>query len=273
MSLSHSAPPVPRVLRLVQETVLGRWRAASEDLYREVGRLTEAVPGSEVLVAGCGDGRTTEWLATRTGAAVAGVDPDVERIARAEQSARALAEPLPLVYQQAPLDDLPHETAVFDAAVAEPVLAAAASPERAVEELARVVKPLGAVVLLQLSWSAELTAETRALVVERLGLRPRLLVEWKQMLRDASVVDIQVQDWTWGAPGCTPVVFPPADESARLSWQDKMQILGRGWRQGGWREARGAVEREIALLRNLSRERAIAFHLIKGVKWPHPTTS
>ena len=272
MTLPHSVPPVPRVLRLVQETVLGRWRAASEDLYREVGRLTEASPGSEVLVAGCGDGRTTEWLATRTGAAVTGVDPDADRIARAEERARGLAEPLPLSYQQAPLDDLPHETAVFDAAVAEPVLAAAASPERAVEELARVVRPLGAVVLLQLSWSSELSPDTRDLVVERLGLRPRLVVEWKQMLRDANVVDIQVQDWTCGAPGCTPVVFPPADESARLSWQDKMQILGRGWRQGGWREARGAVERETALLRDLSRERAIGFHLIKGVKWPHPTT-
>jgi hypothetical protein len=69
-----------------------------------------------------------------------------------------------------------------------------------------------------------------------------------------------------------PVVFPAADEAARLRWQDKVQILGRGWRQGGWREARGAVERETALLRNLSRERAIGFQLIKGVKWPHPVT-
>jgi hypothetical protein len=29
------------------------------------------------------------------------------------------------------------------------------------------------------------------------------------------------------------------------------------------------VEREAALLRELSRERAIGFQLIKGVKWPH----
>ena len=27
-------------------------------------------------------------------------------------------------------------------------------------------------------------------------MRPRLVVEWKQMLRDAGVVDLQVQDWT-----------------------------------------------------------------------------
>jgi hypothetical protein len=51
-----------------------------------------------------------------------------------------------------------------------------------------------------------------------------------------------------------------------------MQIRGRGWRHGGWREAREHVEREAALLRDLSRERVIGFHLIKGVKWPHATT-
>lgn len=272
MTAPQSIPPVPSVLRLVQETVLGRWRSASEDLYREVARLTEAAVGTEVLVAGCGDGLTTEWLATRTGAAVTGVDPDPERIQRAEERARSLAVPLPISYQQSALDDLPHETAVFDAAVAEPALAAAGSPERAVAELARVVKPMGAVVLLQLSWSSDLTPSVRDLVVERLGLRPRLLVEWKQMLREAGVVDIQVLDWTCGAPGCSPLVLPDTDESARLSWQDKVQIAGRGWRQGGWREARGAVERELGLLRDLSRERAIGFHVIKGVKWPHPTT-
>lgn len=272
MRVSPNVPPAPAVLRLVQLAVLGRWRATGEDLYREVVRLTELGPGQELLVAGCGEGVTAEWLATRAGAAVTGVDPDPERIERAETRARVLPEPLPLSYEQAALDDLPHETSVFDCAVGEPVLAAAASPERAVEELVRVTKPMGAVVLLQLTWSAELGGDGRELLVERLGLRPRLLVEWKQMLRDAGVVDIQVQDWTSGGPG-SPARATGAAKGASaeppLTWQQKMQIVGRAWRQWGWREARGAVERETTLLRELSRERAIGFQLIKGVKWPH----
>ena len=55
---------------------------------------------------------------------------------------------------------------------------------------------MGAVVLLQLTWSSEISPAARALLVERLGMRPHLLMEWKQMLRDAGVVDLQVQDWT-----------------------------------------------------------------------------
>ena len=263
-----NVPPVPAVLRLVQRSVLGRWRATGEELYREVAALTEAGPGAEILVSGCGDGRTTEWLARRTGAAVTGVDSARARIERAEARARQLGDPLPLQYEFAPLDDLPHESAVFDAAVGEPALSAAADPAKAVAELARVTKPMGAVVLLQLTWSSDIPAAARGRVVERLGLRPYLLVEWKQMLRDAGVVDLQVQDWTTGMHGAED---EPAEETPLLTWREKMHIVGRAWRRWGWREARGAVARETELLRELSRERALGFALLKGVKWPHAT--
>lgn len=256
--------PVPAVLRLVQRSVLGRWRATGEELYREVARLTELAPGREALVAGCGDGVTTEWLARRTGAVVVGVDASRARVERAEARARTLAPPVPVQYEHAPLDDLPHEDGVFDVAIAEPALSAAADVERALAELARVTKPMGIVVLMQLTWSSDIPAAARAGVVERLGLRPFLLVEWKQMLRDAGIVDLQVQDWTTGgsATGEMPTVPP-------LTWREKMHIVGRAWRRWGWREARGAVARETALLRELSRERALGFTLLWGVKWPH----
>ena len=216
MSAAPHVPPAPAVLRLVQELVFGRWRSSGEELYREVADLVGVGPGQEVLVAGCGDGTSAEWLAGRTGAAVSGVDPDGDRVDAAEERARERAErgePLPLAFQQAPLDDLPHETAVFDAAVGEPVLAAAADPERAVAELVRVTKPMGTVVLLQLTWSSELSPEARALLVERLGMRPRMLVEWKQMLREVGVIELHVHDLT--DEGEDPAV---AAEQAQLTW-------------------------------------------------------
>jgi 2-polyprenyl-3-methyl-5-hydroxy-6-metoxy-1,4-benzoquinol methylase len=272
MSGPQRIPPSPAVLRLVQMVVLGRWRATGEDLYREVAAVARAGAGQELLVAGCGEGVTSEWLATRTGAAVTGVEADAALVERAESRARALVAPLPLTYQHAPLDDLPHESDVFDAAVGEPSLAASADPARAVAELARVVRPMGVVVLLQLTWSSELSAEARELLVERLGLRPRMLVEWKQMLRDAGIVEIQVQDWTSASPGRASGTRA-AEPDPQLTWPEKAQIVGRAWRRWGWREARSAVERETTLLRELARERAIGFQLIKGVKWPHGRSS
>ncbi len=260
-------PPVPAVLRLVQQAVLGRWRATSEDLYREIVRLTSISAEAEVLVSGCGNGAVTEWLALRTGAAVAGVDPDPESIAVAEDRARELGLSKPIHYEAAVLDDLPHADAVFDMAVGEPALSAAGDPERAVGELARVVKPMGWVVLLQPTWSSEIPPETRERIVERLELRPHLLVEWKQMLRSAGVVEIQVQDWTGGAPGGSGSRSPGPIEAPLFGWLQKAQIVADAIRRLGWRQARAALQRESELLHDLSRERAIGFQLLGGVKW------
>ena len=190
MSAPPRVPPVPAVLRLVQMVVLGRWRATGEELYREVADLMEAQPGKDILVSGAGEGETSEWLAAKTGASVTGVDPNEERIERAEARARELKTPLMLSYQHASLDDLPHESNVFDGAVGEPLLSSAADPERAVAELTRVTKPMGPVVLLQLTWSSDMSESAREMLVERLGLRPHLLIEWKQMMREAGLVAV-----------------------------------------------------------------------------------
>lgn len=267
-----NAPPAPAVLRLIQRAVLGRWRATGEELYREVSELVEAGPGREILVSGCGEGTTTEWLAARTGAAVTGVDSSREQLERAEARLREMGRTLTIQYEHAPLDDLPHESNVFDAAIGEPALSAAEDPARAVAELVRVTRPMGEIVLLQLTWSSDIPTEAREGVVERLGLRPHLLVEWKQLLRDAGVVEIQVQDWTAGAAGGGSGSGPGADSAGavpRLGWREKVQIVGQTLRRSGWHAARGAVAREAELFRELSRERSLGFALIKGVKWPH----
>ncbi|GAC1650806.1 MAG: hypothetical protein NVS4B3_10200 [Gemmatimonadaceae bacterium] len=256
----------------MQVVVHGRVRVTGEELYREVAHLTEAGPATELFVAGCGEGVTPTWLATRTGASVTGVDPDAERIAIAERRAREGGQGASLTYVHAELHNLPHETAVFDVAVGEPAIAAAENPERAVAELVRVTKPMGSVVLLQPTWSSEASRATRTLLVERLGLHPQLLVEWKRMMRDHGVVDIHVQDWTTGCgtarrSGTLPLV----NGSPELTWQQKVQILGRAWRRWGERAEREAMERESTLIRELSRRRSLGFQLIKGVKWPYTT--
>jgi SAM-dependent methyltransferase len=258
-------PPVPAVLRLVQMVMLGRWRATGEELYREVADLAELRPGTEVLVAGCGEGVTAEWLAARTGAVVRGVDPDPARIARAEARLRAAVAGALVSFEVAALDDLPHETAVFDAAVGESAIAAAADPQKALSELVRVTRPLGRVVLLVPTWTSEIPEEDREALVERLGLRPFLLVQWKQMSREAGLVDLTVQDWSEGAGGRDA----PERKVPALTWRQKAHIAGRAWRRRGWRAARGAVKRELALIEELSRERALGFQVITGVKWPH----
>ncbi len=266
MPAAPNVPPVPAVLRLVQSVVLGRWRASVESLYRELADLLEAGDGKDLLVSGCGDGRSAEWLATRTSASVVGVDPDAARLAAATTRVRTTGGTTRVSFQATPLDDLPYDDAMFDGAVGEPVLAATNDPARAVAELARVVKPYAPVVLCLLTWNVEFDAAARQAVVERLGLGLRHLVEWKQMMREAGLVEIEVQDWTdRGTRG--RVGGPPS-----FTLRQKLQIASRAWRRWGWRAARDAVDRETALLNDLSQERAVGFHVVRGVKWPHQRT-
>ncbi len=264
MSPASRIQPIPAVLRLVQTAVLGRWRASVETLYRELADLLQAEPGRDLLVSGCGDGKNAEWLAARTGASVIGVDPDAQRMNDATERTLAADAPVSVSFQVTPLDDLPFDDAVFDGAIGEPVLAAVHDPARAVAELARVVKPYAPVVLCLLTWNTEFDEEDRAAVVERLGLGLRHLVEWKQMMREAGLVDIEVQDWTdRGTRG-------RVDAVPSFTLGQRLQIVSRAWRRWGWRAARDAVEKETSLLRHLSQERAIGFHVVRGVKWPHP---
>jgi SAM-dependent methyltransferase len=263
--------------------VQGRWRVLGEELYREIARTLEVGSGQELIVVGCGDGVTVEWLAAKTGAVATGVDGDARRIARAERRIRIGRSAVSVSFEAGSLEDLPHEDNVFDASLGEPLLAATADPARAVAELVRVTKPMGVVVLLQLTWSSGIVDSTRRLLVEKLGLCPHHLVEWKQMLREAGVVEVDVQDWSEGPLGRSLQVGRAGRKSRRgsldralprLTLPQKVHIVGRAWRRWGWRAgavdaARGALAQERALLQELSRERAIGFQLIRGVKWPH----
>ena len=45
-------------------------------------------------------------------------------------------------------------------------------------------------------WRTSVESLYRERVVECLGRRPYLIVEWKRMMRDAGLVELTVQDWT-----------------------------------------------------------------------------
>lgn len=269
MTESHpTPPPAPAVLRLAELLVRDRWESVAEGLYREVAALANAGPGAEIFVSGCGNGVTSELLARRTGAAVTGADPDPERIREAEGRTRAAGSRV--VYEIAPLDDLPFETDVFDCALGAPGIAAAADPDRALAELVRVTKPMGTVLLIQPTWTASLSTRVRSAVAARLGVLPRHVVEWKRRLREAGLVEIEVQDWGDGgqplgrlSTGSMETVKP------ELTWRHKVQIVGHAWRRFGLRGTREALAREEDLLRELTRDRALSLVLFSGTKWPH----
>jgi len=258
----------PSLLGLARLRPRNAFPPGGEELYRHVARLVELGPDREFLVVPCGQAVTAEFLARTTGATGSGVDPDAELIARAAERAKEAGLASGLHYESAPLEDLPYQDAVFDVAIGEIGLAAAEDVQAAVRELARVTRPLGSVVLIQLVWTGNVTPERREALAEHLGLRPLMLVEWKQLLREAGVVDLHVEDWADAAAA-------PRRGGARvladfLSLRNLGAMLWRAGRKWGWRGVRAALARDRQVRALLTRERVLGLSLIKGTRWQEP---
>jgi SAM-dependent methyltransferase len=253
------------LVRLSREAV---FPPGGEALYRKIGSLTEMSSGMEVLDAACGRGVSTRFLASSFGVHGVGVDADPVLVTEAERRTREELPETPLAFEAAALDDLPFKDGIFDVAIGELGLAALADPRRAVAELARVTKPFGCVVLVQLIWTGNVDPERREILVQHLGARPLILVEWKQLLRDAGVVDLTVEDWSDAPSPFRPAAGGPFPDFAEIfTFREKVGIMRRALRRWGWRGVRGAIVREREIHRLLTRERVLGLTMIKGTRW------
>ena len=138
-----------------------RWRTSS------LGQITDAVErqllfellgpiaDKTLLDVGCGDGSFAAQMARR-GAAVTGLDPDPVMIAAAQR--RAGIENVQLRLVEGKSEALPFPDAEFDRVLAVAVLCFVPDAERAIAEMARVLKPGGRLVIGELgsrsTWAA-----------------------------------------------------------------------------------------------------------------------
>lgn len=131
--------------------VYSAWRASSlgeivEDLERRLLlRMAGDLQGRAVLDVGCGDGTLTLALARGGAACVIGCDIDRRMIAHAV--ARAARQQHAVQYTIADALRLPFADRSFDMVTMVTVLAFIADAEGAVEEMARVLKPGGILII------------------------------------------------------------------------------------------------------------------------------
>jgi SAM-dependent methyltransferase len=258
---SHS----PSAVGLTRLSTRLSFPPGGEALYRSILRLVELTDRSEFVLVPCGRGQSALFVAESTGASGAGADPDAHMVEVATERLRGQVVRGRIHFEQAPLDDLPYQDAVFDMALGEIELGAAQDAPAAVRELARVTRPGGMVVLVQLVWTRTLPAERQAELVGRLGVRPLMLVEWKQMLREAGITDLHVEDWSDSAASRSqPSVLGGLAELFTV--RGKLRILPRAWRRWGWRGVRAVLSRERELRRLIEDEQVLGVALIKGTR-------
>ncbi|MEJ2677746.1 MAG: methyltransferase domain-containing protein [Gemmatimonadota bacterium] len=263
-SVPPETNPFPSALELARLSAR-RALPGSVDLYRQVARMFELDSDMEFLVVpGC-RGLAARHLVELTGAGGAAVDPDEELVAAATALAKEGGLGERLHYDHAPLTELPYKDAVFDFTLGESALSSA-DPARAVAELARVTRPMGTIVLIQFVWLKKVTPARQDAIVHRLGVQPLLAMEWKQLLREAGVVDLHTEDWSAAAASLRqPAVLGTL--AVFTSVLGTLSVLPRAWRRWGWRGVATALSMGTELHRLLVDEKVLGVSLIKGTRW------
>ena len=120
-----------------------RWSFYVERTLRETLRRLEFEPGESLLDVGCGTGALLEALSTSVpNAKLSGVDPSPEML---EMARRRLGEAVLL--EQSHAESLPFSDASFDVVVSTNAFHYFRNPLGALEEMARVLRPNGRLVL------------------------------------------------------------------------------------------------------------------------------
>ena len=236
--------------------MLQPWDSVAGPLVRRIADLLDLGPGTEVVSIGGGEGRFAVWLAERHQATVEAVDPDPSAVARGEAAAQRLARAARPRFQVGAATDLPHESAVFDAAVLDLLTLGAVQAERAFAEAARVLRPMGRLLLLAPAWHSEPDPDTASLLARSFGLRALLPVEWKRLLRAAGFVELAAEDWG-------------DDDAPRPS---RGAIALRGWRVAGLAGVRAALSPAATSFLEEVHARRLGLTIFTGVRWSPPAS-
>jgi SAM-dependent methyltransferase len=259
--LAREIPSALDIARLSRSRGLAEGRA---ELYRHVARVSGLGPADEFLIAPSATGSAARFLASASGAHGVGVDPDADLVAHAIERARVAGLGTLVQFDQGDPRDLPYTDAVFDLAIGEIGLSAA-DAERAVEELARVVKPGGRVLLVQPVWTADVDEARKAILARRLGFRPFLAQRWKVMLRTAGVGELMAEDLSDVAASRTGATSVRTLTDF-FAVRDRLAVAFAALRRYGWPGISAAIGREQELRRLVSRERVLGLSLIWGVR-------
>ena len=262
----------PSMLDLVRLSPRRLFPPGGVDLVRQIALLSGMSEGDEVLVVGCGKGVSLEYFVREFGVRGSGVEHDARLVEETTDRFRDVGIATHAQIQQGVADALPYRDAIFDVVVGEIGTTTAADPAGAVEQIARVTRPGGVVVLVQPVWKAPVDPLRRSVLSDHLGVRPQMLVEWKRLLRKHGVVDLLVEDWSDTETAFRGNAAKPFPDFAELfSLPEKLGILRRAWSRWGWRGVKAVLERERDVHRLLTRERLLGLDLIKGVRADAPT--
>lgn len=160
---------------------------------RRLAKRTGIEAGTRVLDVGCGVGVTPLFLAQEYGCRVVGVDLHERMIERARARARRASVGGRVAFRVADVHELPFEAGEFDVTLTESVIALVSDQHRALAECARVLRPGGAVGLVEATWVKPATPRLLSYIARAYGAQTEVHSRegWIALLEEVGLQRIE----------------------------------------------------------------------------------
>ncbi|MFQ6088192.1 MAG: class I SAM-dependent methyltransferase [Candidatus Methanofastidiosia archaeon] len=165
------------------------------DITKRIGEIVE-MKGKNVLDVACGRGSLPCYYAKSFGAKIFGIDLSPEMIESSIEKARREGVENLTEFKVADALALPFEDNSFDVVINECAVGLTLDPQKCLDEMVRVTKPGGYVVIHESTWLKEISKEEKADVAGRLGTVPYTLSKWKEMMKKAGLRNLWTEDWS-----------------------------------------------------------------------------
>ncbi|WP_215184990.1 class I SAM-dependent methyltransferase [Paenibacillus albidus] len=170
------------------------------DLTRRTAEVAELKPGMRVLDVSSGRGTQAIFYAENYGVQVTGIDISEKMIQSATDSAQRSGNTDRVSFRLGDSRALPFSDNSFDAVINECAVGIPDDSQQVLNEMVRVVKPRGTVVIHESIWKKRISDMEKEELSERYGTTPLELEEWNHMLQKAGVVNITSEHEEWSKP-------------------------------------------------------------------------
>jgi len=167
-------------------------------LTRRTAELAELKEGVAVLDVSCGRGTQSVFYAKEYGAVVTGIDISADMLQTAAENAKQAG--IQVTFKQGDSQNLPFDDNCFDVVINECAVGIPDDSQKVLDEMVRVVKPGGKVLIHESTWREKLPEEEREEITERYGTTPLELHQWLEMLENAGAKNIYYELEQWSTP-------------------------------------------------------------------------
>ncbi len=190
----------PTIERIIELSGIETLHPGGMAMTRRTGEVAGLIVGMHVLDVSSGRGTQAIYYAQQYGVDVTGVDISDEMVRTASRSAARAGVADRVRFRQGDSQRLPFESGTFDVVINECAVGIPDDSQAVLDEMLRVVRPGGAVVIHESTWRAPATATEKEELAERYGTTPLDGTAWVEMPGRAGAGDVHVESDPWSRP-------------------------------------------------------------------------